>query len=83
MRIQLEFTESQADVFQDMLEATLASLVYQEATLKDAVADKDITPAQLDNVNEFLPKVTSQRILTAEILSAVMEAERKTRIITT
>jgi len=93
MRITLELTEQQANVFQQLLETTLQSLTYQETVLRDSIEDMHnknleggtLEPQKLQEqryVQDFLAMVIPQRILVAEILHTVMESEKKTSIIT-
>lgn len=81
MRITLEFTEPQAKAFQQMLLSALESITYQEALLKDALADKDLEESQLHNLNNYLAEIVPQRMLVAEVLHTINEAEKKTSIV--
>jgi len=81
MRITLEFTEPQAKAFQEILTASLQSLVCQEALLKDALLEDDLEEVQIHNLNNYLATVTPQRILAAEVLHTMNEAEKKTSIV--
>lgn len=81
MRIHLELTEQQATVFQETLEVTLQSLVFQEYQIKEAV-DGTNDPIQLGHLNDFLAKISPQRVLIAEILHTVQQADKKTKITT-
>jgi hypothetical protein len=81
MRITLEFTEPQAKAFQQALTSSLESLVYQEATLKDALEKQELKEAEVHNLNDYLASLTPQRILVAEVLHTLNEAEKKTSIV--
>lgn len=89
MRLTLELDEKQTKVFQDLLDTTLKSLVFQETVVQEEI--KNFLPQEC-GVNEkeeqqqlylqdYLAKITPQRILLAEILHTVNEADKKTSII--
>ena len=81
MRITLELNENQATVFQETLETTLQSLVFQELQIKEAL-DDTTNPSELGYLNDFLGKIAPQRVLIAEILHTVNQADKKTKITT-
>ena len=82
MRLSLEFNETQAQAFQEVLDVALRSLVGQEAMLKDALDDKTISEADFHAVNNYMSKITVQRLIVAETLGSIMDAEKQTKIIT-
>lgn len=84
MRITLELTEPQAAVFQETLETTLQALVFQEMQIKDAIDDirTPHSEEQLINMQSYLAKISPQRVLIAEILHTVNQADKKTKITT-
>ncbi len=81
MHIHLELNESQAATFQSFLTTGLQSLVFQEVQCRDAIDDPEITTEQLAYVNNYVTAVSLQRVLIAEILHTVNQAEKKTSII--
>lgn len=80
MRVTLELTNNQHAVLVDLFDTTLQSLVMQEAMVRDAL-DKTINPDELGRLNDFLAMIAPQRILLAEILHTLKEADPNTRII--
>ncbi|WP_395000848.1 hypothetical protein [Acinetobacter sp.] len=92
MRIIIELTEQQAKVFQETLETTLQALVFQEIQIKDAIDNAELPheigdeskkwDQEMRNLTAFLAKISPQRVLIAEILHTVNQADKKTKITT-
>ena len=81
MHLDLNFTDSQAQVFTDIMDTTWRSLTYQENVVKTAL-EKEIDPTALGHMNDFLSVATAQRMLLEEILRSIDEAKNKSKIIT-
>lgn len=88
MRLTLDLTDEQGAVLKDALDTTLKSILYQELTVKDAL-DNFLTQEcgenkkeqeELHNLNDYLAKLSPQRILVAEILHTLKEATEKSII---
>ncbi len=95
MRITLELNENQAKVLQESLETTLKSLMFQEVVIQEELEKfgdglfhedgSEVTKKkekEFNYLNDYLAKLTPQRILVAEILGTVKEADEKTSIVT-
>jgi hypothetical protein len=80
MRLTLELTEEQADVFKDILEDTLRVASLQESVINDAI-EKEEDNTSFTNMNNFVTKVASQRLLCVEILQTMEKVDKSHRII--
>jgi hypothetical protein len=81
MRLTLELNDNQAELLADALTCTLQALVFEETQCLNAV-DHPMTDEQMDFIQNHLKVVQPQRVLIAEILHTIKEAEKKTSIIT-
>lgn len=80
MRLTLEFTPQQTSVFKSILEEAVQVASVQESVVQDAIA-KEIDPESINNMNNFVVRVSSQRVLCAEILHTMSITDPDNRIV--
>ena len=89
MRLTLNLDKNQAAILQDTLTTTLQSLVLEETMCMEALENRNVEgePAEeeqkaFNNINKHLSSIQPQRVLLAEILHNLVEANKESKIIT-
>lgn len=81
MRITLELDKKQVAHLKKALDTSLSSLAWEEAKVKDALEGEN-TKEQEANLQEYLVGVSCQRVIVAEILGTLNQADPEHNIIT-